>query len=123
MTMREIRDLVLSTRDLSDYVEARFEDARASLQRAIDETRLEAAAYFVFSATAVPLDPDRIAIDAYRGLERPSELKRAYGVIGSEEVTVEALFPVYGITWRPMMRGAVGLVDRELAVEIHNNGD
>ena len=125
MTMREIRDLVLTTRDLTDHLESQFEDRKESFNQECSKCTAEAVQSIRVSA--VPLDPDRIYIDAQKQFSGPGEqLQQAAATFSDGKPTnVKALLPRSYISWRPMLRGISGSNDYEeftIQVEIFNNG-
>ena len=130
MTMREIRDLVLTTRDLSQHIERRFSDGDRSFEAEFLKISGQANAINAFSVVAVPLDPDRIYLDTLRDLEHPQNLFRANGNVteNGQHGMIEGMFPRGHLQWKPMLRGAVGTTDHydashRLRFELHNSGD
>lgn len=125
MTMREIRDLVLTTRDLTGHLESQFQAQRDSFVR--EHTSRAADTLRSIRVTAVPLDPDRIYIDAQRMFSTAGEELRSAGATlpdGSATI-VSANLPRSYLSWRPMLRGVIGWNNDEafsIQLELHNNG-
>lgn len=132
MTMREIRDSVLTTRDIGTFVDQRFSLAKSQFDREFAEYSSSAQNIRALSIRAVPLDPDSIYYDALQTAPKVSDLISAIGTLPNPANTnqrpFEAQFPGGTLLWRPMLRGAVGCYDRTDATtairfETQNNGD
>lgn len=125
MTMREIRDLVFTTRDLTDHLKSQFEDRKENFNQAFGKNTAQALQSI--RVTAVPLDPDRIYIDAQQQFSVPGEqLRQAVATFSDgQPTTAKALLPRSYISWRPMLRGVQGTNDYDnftIQVEVFNNG-
>ena len=75
----------------------------------------------------MPLDPDRIYIDAQAEFSNHGEeLGRAYAdFTNGNPTTANAFLPRSYVNWRPMLRGTVGTNETKtfaIQVEIYNNG-
>lgn len=130
LTMREIRDLVLTSRDLADFVDRRFRRAAREFESLVDRHETEVVDVRGVSVAAVPLNPDRIAIDVYDEVDLPDTLPQVSGTSRSDDVSVNfaGFLPNSPSSWRPLLRGAVFATEPsetefQHRLEVFNNGD
>lgn len=79
LTMREIRDLVLTTRNLTDYIEQNFQKGADQFETPFARVKKVNENVRAFSVTAVPLDPDRVNLDIQKEVELPQNAFRGVG--------------------------------------------